>query len=98
LEAYLDVETDLNFKNRGILSSFSYGCVNKSGRLDIQKLIFAFSGFLGQHNLTRNEKVDYEKLILQPDSVTYDNVTAKKIIFCEGSAASQNPFFEKSEV
>jgi glycine/D-amino acid oxidase-like deaminating enzyme len=94
LEAYLEVHPDLNFKNTGILSSFSYGCVNKSGRLDIQKLIFAFSGFLGQHNLTRNEKVDYEKLILQPDSVTYDNVTAKKIIFCEGSAASQNPFFE----
>lgn len=94
LEAYLEVEPNLNFRNTGIPNSFSFSCVNKSGRLDIQKLIFAFSGFLTQQNSIRNEKLDYEKLVLQPDSVTYDNVTASKIIFCEGSAASQNPFFK----
>ena len=94
LETYLDIEPNLNFKYTGIFNTFSFGCVNKSGRLDIQKLIFAFSGFLGQHNLIRNEKVDYEKLILQPDSIVYDNIRAQKIIFCEGSAASQNPFFK----
>lgn len=94
LEAYLEVETNLNFRNPSISNTFSYGCVNKSGRLDIQKLIFASSGFLTQQNSIRNEKIDYEKLIFQPDSVTYDNITAQKIIFCEGSAAAQNPFFK----
>jgi len=94
LEAYLEVEPNLNFRNPGISNTFSFGCVNKSGRLDIQKLIFAFCGFLKQQNSIRNEKLDCEKLVLQPDSVSYDNITASKIIFCEGSATSQNPFFE----
>lgn len=93
LEAYLEVEPNLNRRKPGISNTFSFGCVNKSGRLDIQKLILAFSEFLNQQSSIRNEKLDYEKLGLQPDSVTYDNVTASKIIFCEGSAASQNPFF-----
>ena len=93
LEAYLELEPNLNFRNPGLSSSFSFGCVNKSGRLDIQKLILAFSGFLTQQNSIRNEKIDYQKLVFKPDSVTYDNISASKIIFCEGSAASQNPFF-----
>ena len=94
LEAYLGIEPNQNFRNPGISNTFSFGCVNKSGRLDIQKLILAFSGFLSQQNSIRNEKIDYQKLILRPISLTYDNITASKIIFCEGSAASQNPFFE----
>ena len=94
LEAYLEVEPNLNFRNSCISNTFSFGCVNKSGRLDVQKLIFAFSGLLTQQDSIRNEKFDYEKLVLQPDSVTYDNVTASKVIFCEGSAAAQNPFFK----
>lgn len=93
LKAYLEVEPNLNFKNSDKLKSFSFGCVNKSGRIDIQKLISSFSKFLNQQNSIRNEKLNYEKLVLQFDSVTYDNLTASKIIFCEGSAASQNPFF-----
>jgi len=94
LETYLDVEPIQNFINQGISNAFSFGCINKSGRLDIQKLISTFSGLLSQQNLIRNEKIDYEKLILQSDSITYDNTTAQKVIFCEGSAAALNPFFK----
>ena len=94
LETYLDVEPIQNLINQGISNAFSFGCVNKSGRLDIQKLISTFSGLLMQKNLIRNEKIDYEKLILQSGSITYDNITAHKIIFCEGSAAALNPFFK----
>lgn len=94
LETYLKVEPIQSFQNKGISNAFSFGCVNKSGRLDIQKLISTFSGLLAQQNLLRNEKIIYEKLILLANSITYDNITAQKIIFCEGSAAAQNPFFK----
>lgn len=94
LNAYLEAEPIKNFKNHYISSYFSFGCVNKSGRVDIQKLILAFSIFLIQQNSIRNEKINSKKLILHPDLVSYDNITAQKIIFCEGSATSQNPFFK----
>jgi glycine/D-amino acid oxidase-like deaminating enzyme len=94
LEPYLEVNPMLNTEIPAISNSFSFGCVNQSGRLDIQKLIRAFSGFLSQLNSIRNEKIDFEKLTLKLDSVIYDNVTASKIIFCEGATASQNPYFK----
>ena len=94
LKAYLEVEANLNFKNTGISNTFSFGCVNKSGRLDVQKLIFAFSGLLTQLDSIKNEKFDYEKLVLKRETIIYDNITAEKIIFCDGSAAALNPFFK----
>jgi glycine/D-amino acid oxidase-like deaminating enzyme len=93
LEEYTDPEPDFNFRNNNITNYYSFGYVNKSGRLDIQKLIFAFSEFLIQQNSIRKEKFDFGKLVLKPELVMYKDVTAKKIIFCEGPAASQNPYF-----
>jgi len=94
LENYLAAKTDLNFKNKNIKAAFGFACINKAGRLDIQKLIFAFNRFLNQQNSIRNEKMDYGKLIIHPDSIIYDNITSSKIIFCEGPSASENPFFK----
>jgi len=94
LESYIEVEPDLYFENVNIKSAFGFACINTAGSLDIQKLISAFTKFLSQQNSIRNEKIDYEKLIIQPDSVIYDNITAQKIIFCEGPSASENPFFK----
>jgi len=94
LEAYLEVEPIKNLENPYISNFFSFGCVNKSGHIDIQKLIFAFSQYLNQHNSIRNKKFDFKKLRLQPEAIFYENITAQKIIFCEGAAASQNPFFK----
>jgi glycine oxidase len=94
LENYLAAKPDLNFKNKNIKAAFGYACINTAGRLDIQKLISEYAKFLSQQNSIRNKKIDYEKLIIQPDSVIYDNIIARKIIFCEGPSASENPFFK----
>ncbi|MDO8928053.1 MAG: FAD-dependent oxidoreductase [Bacteroidota bacterium] len=94
LEEYIDPEPDFNFRNNNIANHYSFGYVNKSGRLDIQKLIFAFSEFLIQQNSIRKEKFDFGKLVLNPAQVMYKDVTAEKIVFCEGPAASQNPYFK----
>jgi glycine/D-amino acid oxidase-like deaminating enzyme len=94
LENYLESEADLNFRNQNIGTAFGFACINKAGRLDIQKLISSFNGFLNQQNSIRNEKIDYKKLIFQADSVIYDDISTRKIIFCEGPLAVQNPFFK----
>ncbi len=94
LEFYLDTEPDINFTNLHISNTFSFGCVNKSGRLDIQKLIYSFSELLEQKDLVKKEKFDFGKLTFKADLVSYMNITAKKIIFCEGPSVSQNPFFK----
>lgn len=94
LEPYLNPEPDRNFTNHHISNAFSFGCVNKSGRLEIQKLISSFSELLEHRNAVRKEKFDFGKLSFTTDSVIYNDLAAQKIIFCEGSSVSQNPFFK----
>ena len=94
LETYIDAETDLNFRNSNITNHYSFNCVNKSGRLDIQKLISVFSKLLTRQNSLRKVKFDFEKLSIKADLVSYEEITAEKIIFCEGPSASQNPYFK----
>ncbi len=94
LETYLQAEPDFTFSNQNLSCSFSFGLVEKSGRLEIQKLISLFSEFLIQWNSIRKERFDFENLVLQPDSVSYMDLTSEKIIFCEGQAASKNLFFK----
>lgn len=90
LEDYLDTEPHLNFENL----SCSVGFINKSERLDIQKLILSFSEFVSRMDLLRKEKFEFEELFVYPGTVNYKELTAEKIIFCEGAAASQNPYFK----
>lgn len=94
LEEYIDPEPDFNFSNNNITKPYSFGYVNKSGRLDIQKLISVFSEFLMLQNSLKKVKFDFEKLTIKADLASYEDITAEKIIFCEGPSASQNPYFK----
>lgn len=94
LEPYVEIEPNRFLRNKLINDSCDLGCVNKSGRLDIRKLISTFQEFLNRKNLIRMEAFNFKELILKKNQVIYQDVTAEKIIFCEGPAVSQNPYFE----
>lgn len=94
LQKYLIANPDLSFKNQNINSPFGRGRITKAGRLDLQKLILLFSHFLQQKNILRKEKIDFKRLQVNDSGITYKEVTAEKIIFCEGAAVSHNPFFK----
>ena len=76
-------------------STYSIGLINKSGRIDLQNLIRSFRKFLIERNLIYFEPFDYEKVAISTEYVYYKGHSAQKIIFCEGAAASKNPFFSK---
>jgi glycine/D-amino acid oxidase-like deaminating enzyme len=92
---YLDMEPQINHQYDGIATPFGIGKITKAGRVDIQQLISSFTEFLRKKDSFRNEKIDFEKLQIKSDMVCYKDVTAEKIIFCEGAAASFNPYFKK---
>ncbi len=94
LEAYLIPDPQIPNRVNGIEDPFGMGCITQSGRLDIQKLILSFRSFLDQQNGVRKEDFDCLRLVLGPKEVEYQNIIASKVIFCEGSAASVNPFFK----
>jgi len=94
LHAYLLPQPLLDSPVKGCDKTFSFGLINKSGRLDIQKFIHLFKEFLNNQNLLVAETFDFKKINFETNNIRYDNLTAQKVVFCEGPAVSANPFFE----
>jgi glycine/D-amino acid oxidase-like deaminating enzyme len=69
------------------------GRVTKAGHVDLQKLTASFGAYLVQKQAVRKEEFNIVNLLTEPESVTYKDITAQKIIFCEGPAVSRNPYF-----
>lgn len=64
------------------------------GCLKLKELVQAFRTSLLQKNLLLNEKMDFVELSADEKGIRYRDITARKIIFCEGFHAQQNPFFK----
>jgi len=89
---YLDPKLDTNSYN-GVIANFNFGNVKGTGRIDTGKLIKAYRAYLEAENLIRFEKFEHQQINLEEQSVTYKDITASKIVFCEGFGIKQNPYF-----
>lgn len=93
LEEYLEPEADFNFHLSHIHAPFGVGIVKKAGRLDIQHLTSLFRRYLEEHKWIRMEPFNFDSLIVKSREVHYKDLTAHRIIFCEGWSVLNNPFF-----
>ncbi|MGE5394273.1 MAG: NAD(P)/FAD-dependent oxidoreductase [Candidatus Saccharibacteria bacterium] len=93
LDEYLENEPDLSFHHPPIHTPYGVGIVKKAGRLDIRQLVVHFHHYLERQQCLRTEVFDIESLSVNPQQVHYKDLTALKIIFCEGSSVSKNPYF-----
>ncbi|WP_114901259.1 FAD-binding oxidoreductase [Kordia sp. SMS9] len=92
LSRYLDTDLITN-KNEAVNASYALGKVKETGRVFTERLLKAYREYLQQKHSFRNERFHYEKLVITENSVRYDNLQAKHIIFCEGFGIKQNPYF-----
>jgi len=79
--------------NPYIPGDFSFGKVEKTGALDTELLVDSCKKYIQKRQLLRTERFDYTKLKLKEDSVAYDGLEAKNIVFCEGFGVVNNPYF-----
>lgn len=93
LQAYLEPEPD-HQKYPFIEPEFGIGTVCKSARVDLKLLVEKMKAYLIENHLLKLEKFDFNQLVLANDEINYQSITAQKIIFCEGHAVSENPFFK----
>ena len=94
LENFLNPGPDFSLHIPDCNNQFGIGRITKAGRLDLPKLLHSFSDFLIHKTRLRKERFDFEKLQASYSGINYNGVFAEKIIFCEGAAASQNPYFK----
>jgi len=79
----------------GIKQEGHYSEVKKAGYLDVSLFLSAVKNLLLEKKIYLEEKFEYDKLRFKSNSVLYKEFEAKKIIFCEGYKAIDNPYFPK---
>lgn len=92
LTDYLNPKLDSQ-SYQGVLANFSFGNVNEAGRIDTKKLVETYRDYLKEKELIRFENFEYQLLNLDEDLITYKDVQASRIVFCEGFGIKQNPYF-----
>lgn len=78
----------------GIEAPFNYGRVLKTGFIDTALFVKAYQDCLQSLNCLKKETFNYSKLILNANSVSYDGLRAKKVVFAEGFGIHANPYFD----
>ncbi len=88
------MSTELDKTNySGIDSPFAYGNVINGGWVDTAKLITSFEAFLKQEEKLIRASFKHSLLKIENGFIEYDNIKAKRIVFCEGIGLKNNPFF-----
>ena len=75
-----------------IFDEAGFGTVN-GAKIDLGALVKAMKTYFQEKRKIRAELFDYQLLEIGKDSVQYKDILAKKVIFCEGYRAAQNPWF-----
>lgn len=77
----------------GIEAPFGYGVLNNVGRVAGETLLADYEAYLTEKDLLRNQKFDYDQLIVDSKKVQYEDIEANQVVFSEGAYFHQNPYF-----
>ncbi|CAM1334837.1 NAD(P)/FAD-dependent oxidoreductase [Tenacibaculum aestuariivivum] len=98
----LDKPTLLNYMNpktsktkiKGVIANFGFGELTATGRIDTTLLVNSYRDYIKKMGRLINESFEYHDLIISDKSIKYQNITATRIVFCEGFGIVKNPFFK----
>ncbi len=74
-------------------ASEGFGKVLQAGFVNIRKLLDAFAGYLQERGSLTKAALDYRDIRLGKQEVSWQNIKASRLIFCEGYQAVKNPWF-----
>jgi len=80
--------------NQFINADFGFGKITKTGKIKTEVLLKAYRSKLKEDNSLRSEQFDYSMIEFEDQLIRYNNIKAKRIVFCEGFGVKKNPFFK----
>jgi len=92
-QQYLALPADENDQRDRLHYDFGYGIIQPCFWIDMSSLLREYRRYLRQNGQPAEEVFDLSQLLVKEDHVQYGPVTAEKIIFCDGVAGFDNPFF-----
>jgi len=93
-EEFLHSYPDQNHFNQFFNYEFGCGEIRPVYTAHLSVLLPAWRSKLIEYNCIREEPFEFENLKLNDGGVSYNDVQATGVIFCEGAAGVANPFFE----
>ncbi|MBU2525651.1 MAG: FAD-binding oxidoreductase [Bacteroidetes bacterium] len=79
--------------NENIRAIHGLGCVEKTGRVDTEKLVDSYKSYLLQQHKIQTATFDYTALKCKNQKVIYKDTVYKRIVFAEGMQLTNNPYF-----
>ncbi|MDQ3682118.1 MAG: FAD-binding oxidoreductase [Bacteroidota bacterium] len=93
-DTFLHSYPDQNFFNQYFKYGFGCGEIRPAYIINMQLLMAAWRKKLYDLDAINIHTLKMDELKITPDGITYQNITAEKIIFCDGIASAKNPWFE----
>lgn len=93
-DTYLHSYPDQNHFNQYFNYDFGCGEISPAYIVHLQLLLSSWKKKLVELNAVKEEKFDLNELKTEDDCISYQNITAQKIIFCDGVDGVNNPWFQ----
>jgi len=93
-EEYLSPYPEQNQFNPFFNYDLGYGEIRHSYIAHLDTLLPAWRQLLKNNGQLLEQEFEFETLLIKDRSVQYGNITAEKIIFCDGLSSFQNVFFK----
>lgn len=89
------MSTDLiNEEIKGIKSSYGFGKVLSTGRIDTGSLVLNYRAHLDINGQYISKSFKHKALEISNDDLAYNNIKARYIVFAEGVGLLDNPYFD----
>ncbi len=93
-EEYLKLPANENSWRENFNYDFGYGEIAPIFLIDINLLLSSFRKKMIEENHLLEERFDINELKISDNKIEYKNITADKIIFCDGIESFNNPYFK----
>lgn len=93
LSPFMETKIIPNFSNK-IKAPLGFGKLNQTGKIRIESLLQDYKNLLMQNDLLFEEDFNHRQIQFTEEVIFYENIEAKRIVFCEGYNVVKNPFFD----
>lgn len=90
---YLGTLTNENVWRGFFRFNYGIGEIAPALIVDLQALLAGWREVLSGSNMLREETFESGKIKMSDDAITYDDISADNIIFCDGAASTKNKWF-----
>ena len=94
-DPYVSLGNDAQEWEKWMQLEFGYGEIKPVYTAHLDWLIPAWQNYLQSRQMLRKEFFAIESLRVEADHIVYSDITAQNIIFCDGPAGMENPWFQR---